>query len=414
MDDTMTSTPSPFRIPTRVLLGAGVLDRLPEVAVGFGGPRWMLVVDPGLAATPWPEKALAALRRAGGGEVRVFDRVEPNPRGTTVEALAEILRREEIGAVVGLGGGSVLDAAKAAAMLATNGGTPVDYEGRNRFSRSPLPFVAIPTTCGTGSEVTWVSVLSVPAAGAPGGGGSGRRAKISVKGDGMFPDFALVDPNLLTTLPPRLVAATGLDALTHALEALTGRLANPASDALATRAVELLCLYLSRAAADPVGDGEAREAVMTASTLAGMAFGNADVGAVHCLSETLGGFYDLPHGVLNAVLLVPVLRAHGASVHAPLAALEGVVLGRLEGGGEAAAAGRGLAALETLVARLDMPSFGSFGVPPEDHPALAAGAVANGSNASNPRPMGEREYLEVLAGLAHPAAGGSGTGPDGS
>ena len=142
------------------------------------------------------------------------------------------------------------DAAKAAAMLLPNGGSCRDYEGKNRFTRAPLPFVAIPTTCGTGSEVTWVAVITDP----------DRSWKMSLKGDGMFPDWALVDADLIATLPASLVAWTGLDALTHALEATTCRAANPASDALAEKAISLLLRYLRRAVADVAGDAEAREA----------------------------------------------------------------------------------------------------------------------------------------------------------
>ena len=384
----MSAAMSFFRVPTQLVLAPGCLDRAPELARSFGR-RALLAVDRGLEHTPWPERLLSGLVNAGL-EVEVFDEVEPNPRSATIERLAARLRKTRSEAVIGLGGGSVLDAAKAASMLATNVGSCVAYEGRNRFAERPLPFIAVPTTCGTGSEVTWVSVITVPE----------RRAKISVKGEGMFPRYALVDAELLSTLPANLVAWTALDALTHALEATTGAHANPASDALAERAIELLFRYLRRAARDVAGDAEAREGVMAASTLAGLAFGNADVAAVHCLSETLGGLYDVPHGLANAVLLAPVLRAHGASVEARLASLERVVAADGRSAAPGAAAARVLDALDALVSDLDTPSFASLDVPEADFPEIARRAVANGSNASNPRPMGEREYLEILERLA--------------
>lgn len=382
----------PFRVPTRLTLEPGCLARLGEAARSCGASRWLLAVDPGLAATPWPERALGHLR-AAGIEASIFDRIEPNPREATVERLADAMRAHGSEGVVGLGGGSVLDAAKAAAMLAANGGRLTDYEGRNRYRERPLPMIAVPTTCGTGSEVTWVSVVTVPE----------RRAKISVKGETMFPAVALVDADLLATLPARLVAWTALDALTHALEAATGRLANPVSDALAARAIALVFGYLRRAAHDVAGDREAREAVAASSTLAGLAFGSADVAAVHCLSETLGGLYDHPHGLLNAMLLAPVLRSHGEAVARPLAALAPALGGGGApagdgGGGEAAA--RVLDGIDGLVAELGVPSFASLGVPGDDFPEIARRSVANNSNGSNPRAMGEAEYLEILAGLS--------------
>ncbi|PYQ63257.1 MAG: 1,3-propanediol dehydrogenase, partial [Acidobacteria bacterium] len=268
----------PFRVPTRVLLAPGALVRLPEIVAGYQPGRVLMVTDSGIEETGIPERVWQALAE-NEIEAITFDDVEPNPRASTVDRLADWGREEGVSLVLGIGGGSVLDAAKAAAMVITNGGAAASYEGRDRYTEKPLPFLAVPTTCGTGSEVTWVSVLTVEE----------RHAKISVKGETMFPDWAIVDADLLRTLPGRLVAWTGADALTHALEAATCRLANPVSDALAEKAISLLLKYLRRAAADIAGDAEAREAVMRASTLAGLAFGNADVAAVHCLSETLGG-----------------------------------------------------------------------------------------------------------------------------
>lgn len=373
----------------RVTFGAGVLARVGELARELDGRRVLVVTDPGLRAAGYPAYAAQALI-AAGCEVRIFDDVGENPTTTEVEAGARAVADLGAELLVAVGGGSVLDAAKAASMLATNVGSCVAYEGRNRFAERPLPFIAVPTTCGTGSEVTWVSVISVPE----------RRAKISVKGDGMFPRYALVDADLLATLPPHLVAWTGLDALTHALEATTGALANPASDALAERAIELLFRHLRRAARDVAGDADARQAVMTASTLAGLAFGNADVAAVHCLSETLGGLYDVPHGLANAVLLEPVLAAHGASVEGKLADLERAATGESTSASPGEAAERVLAAIGALVSDLGTPGFGDLGVLETDFQEIARRAVANGSNASNPRLMGEREYLAILERLA--------------
>lgn len=364
-----------FRLPTHVTIQPGCLAQLPDVAAAYAAGPALLVYDAGLAATPWPGRAREALT---GCEVLVCDTVTPNPRAAAVDALAVRARAAGVRLVVGLGGGSVLDAAKAVALLLHNPGSCRDYEGTNRFAAPAAPFLAVPTTCGTGSEVTWVSVLSE-------GGG-----KFSVKGEGMFPAHALVDADVLATLPPALVATTGLDALTHALEALTGRAANPVSDVLATEAVVLLWRYLPRAARDAAGDAEAREAVMRAATLAGMAFGNADVGGVHCLSETLGGRYDLPHGLLNALLLGPVLRYHAPFIEAPLTRL-GARLGLPPGGF--------LDALDAFIDGFGLPPFAGLGIPPEAYPEIAAGAVANNSNAANPQPMAEANYRAILAAL---------------
>ncbi len=373
----------PFRVPTRVVMAPGCIAQLPEIVAGYGPKRVLMVTDPGLEEAGWPDLVWRALAEREI-EAISFDAVEPNPRASTVERLAEWGREEGASLVLGRGGGSVLDAAKAAAMMMTNSGAVADYEGRNRYENPPLPFIAVPTTCGTGSEVTWVSVLTVEE----------RQAKISVKGETMFPSWALVDADLLRTLPGRLVTWTGVDALTHAVEAYTCRLANPISDVLAASAISLLFRYLRRAAADIAGDTEAREAVMRASTLAGLAFGNADVAAVHCLSETLGGRFDVPHGLANAVLLAPVTRYNLPACAEKLAGLESV----LPDGAGAGAEGV-LQALDDLLRDLEIPPFRYLGVPVENYPWIAERAVLNGSNPSNPREMGEAEYLEVLRGL---------------
>jgi alcohol dehydrogenase len=398
----------PFRVPTRVVMAPGCLARLPEVIAGINPDRVspdrvLMVTDSGIEETGWPERIWKALAEREI-EAITFDGVEPNPRTTTVDRLAGWGREEGVSLVLGIGGGSVLDAAKAAAMMIPNGGprdlkvleelwaTPpnaedisvAQFEGRNRYEKEPLPFIAVPTTCGTGSEVTWVSVLT----------DEERQAKISVKGETMYPSWALVDCELLRTLPSHLVAWTGADALTHAVEAFTCRLANPISDALATTAISLLFRYLRRAAAGIAGDAEAREAVMRASTLAGLAFGNADVAAVHCLSETLGGRWDVPHGLANAVLLAPVTRFNLPASARKLAHLEAALPPGSRPGAEGV-----LQAIDDLVRDLEIPPFRELGISPEDYLWIAERAVGNGSNSSNAREMGVAEYLEVLESL---------------
>jgi alcohol dehydrogenase len=272
----------------------------------------------------------------------------------------------------------VLDAAKAAAMLLRNPGVITDYEGKNRFPHAAAPFIAVPTTCGTGSEVTWVSVISDPA----------RRVKISVKGDGMFPTAAIVDADLLDTLPVPLVATTGMDAVTHAIEAVIGLPANITSDALALAALSRLIPALGSDLEDPA----TRTRLMEGSTIAGMAFGNADVGAVHCLSEAIGGLLDLPHGLLNAVLLVPVLRYTAHEVDPFLAPIQEHL---------------GLTsplpdALDALRKQLGLPDVSGLRIDPAHHAEIARLAENNGSNASNRRPMTAADYQEILQ-----TAGGS-------
>ena len=379
-----------YRMPTRVHIEPGAIQRLPEAARSLGLASALLVVDQGLKNhTPWASKAERALQETGI-RVAIFDQVEQNPRTSTVTKIAELMREEKLDGVVGLGGGSVIDAAKAAAMLVDNEQRIEQYEGKNRYLKAPRPFVAIPSTCGTGSEVTWVSVLTIESI----------RSKISVKGETMFPSIALVDAELLQSLPAELVAYTGADALTHALECTTCLASNPVSDALAEKAISLLFHYLGRAAEDIENDEEAREAVMRASTLAGMAFTNADVAAVHCLSESIGGFYDMPHGKLNAILLQPVLRYQRPAIAERLAELDAVVFGTDRRSPQRERVDHFFAQLQALTQQLRIPAFSTLGLPKEDHRRIAEAATRNGSNRSNAQPMAVSSYLELLESLA--------------
>lgn len=381
-----------FRLPTHTIIGPGSLGQLAEILTSLPDGCVAVVTDPGVRASGWSDRVEWALSGAGRAFV-VLDGVEPNPRVATVDRLADEARAADCRSVIAIGGGSAIDAAKGIALLLTNPGSCRDYEGRNQFASAAAPLVAIPTTCGTGSEVTWVSVLSLEE----------DQRKISVKGDGMFPTWAIVDADVLATAPPALIASTGMDALTHAVEAILANCSNPASDALAEKAVLLLMEYLERAVADPESDVEARRQVMLASTLAGMAFGNADVGAVHCLSESLGGVYDLPHGLLNAMLLVPVVREHGSAAASGLANLEDACARRLappEGFGHADASELFIARLEDLARRCAIPAFSTLGLHADSFERIAQLAVRNGSNGSNPREWTEEDYRRVLDAAA--------------
>lgn len=366
-----------WRLPTRVIVGPGSLRQLPIVLGDYEAGTALVITDPGLGTTDLPRRVCGLIETAGF-RPWVLDEVKPNPRVSDVDGMANQAKGQGVQVVVAVGGGSVLDAAKGVALLLTNPGSIRDYEGKNQFRTPAAPVVAIPTTCGTGSEVTWVSVLT----------DAEQRRKISVKGDGLFPEWAVVDSDVLMSLPAGLVAATGMDAMTHAIEAFIGKASNPVSDELAIGAVTLLLEHLGAASADIVGNSEAREAVMRASTIAGMSFGNADVGPVHCLSESIGGRHDLPHGLLNAVLLLPVLEYYGDAAEARLQ-----MLGHRCGEQDLCRA------IGTLVSELGLPSFSALGVDAQDFEAIARSAEANGSNPSAPRTMSSGDYFNLLNAL---------------
>jgi alcohol dehydrogenase len=369
-----------YYLPTEIIFGPGMMGELGRIVnKRSASSRALLVTDRGVEAAGIAAKALAQV-----APVAVFDEIEPNPRHTSIDRGGEVARRLKPDLVIGLGGGSVLDAAKAIALLATNPGRIEEYEGREKYKSGPLPVLAVPTTCGTGSEVTWVSVITH----------TGRRFKMSIKGPLMYPRVALVDPDLLMTLPPQLVASTGLDALTHAVEAFTAKPASVITDTLALQAWGLIFRSLPEAHKDIGTNAGARESLMLGSLIAGMAFGNSDVGAVHCLAESVGSLYDTPHGVANAVFLPSVMEFNLEAAfpkYARLAAEAGI-----KAKTQRDAALRLIARLKTLSRELSVPAFRELGIPEEDLPLIAQKSFANNSNPSNIREVTASDYLNML------------------
>lgn len=312
-------------------------------------------------------------------EFDVWSGVEVNPRDTTVHTIASVFNQGEYGAIIATGGGSAMDAAKGAALVASHGGNIRDYEGwETRPVGALAPLLAIPTTAGTGSEVGSWAVITLAEA----------RRKINVGHRALAPAVALVDPLLTHSLPRSLTVSTGFDALTHAIEAYTCARANPISDAFALEAIRLVAEHLP-AATESGDDATARNGMMLASTLAGIAMDQSELGGVHCLSESLGGLYDAPHGLLNAVLL-PYVMAHNAA-HVP---------GRYARVAEALGGNQDPQEAVSRVVRmgheLELPDLASLGVQSEDLHLLSERAVAHGSNACNPEPLTPGEYQTIL------------------
>lgn len=369
-----------FHVPTKIIFESGAISRLKEVVeADFRASRILLVTDRGIVRSGIAAKALSRLPGTP-----VFDEVEQNPTHLTVNRGGSVARQLGSDLIIGLGGGSALDAAKGVALLATNPGHIEDYEGRAKYRIAPLPVIAIPTTCGTGSEVTWVAVITHKE----------RKFKMSIKGPLMFPAVALVDPDLLSTLPRPLVAATALDALTHAVEAYTAKPATFMTDVWARESFGLVFRFIQDASRDIEGNREAREGMMKGSLLAGMAFGNCDVGAVHCIAESIGALYDIPHGVANAVFLPFVMEFNlpvSAGRYAELARLAGI-----EEPGDALASRRLIQRIRELSRALGIPSCRGLGLKEYQLAEIAGKSFENNSSPSNPRDVTAGDYLSIL------------------
>lgn len=366
-----------FGLDARKLVG--------RYAQNVGARKVLLVTDRVLrSATPWVEEAVAALTGSDVPSV-VFDSVSPNPRAAEVMAGAACYARERCNAVVAVGGGSVMDCAKGIGIVCSNGGNILDFEGVDRISRPLPPLICIPTTSGTASEVSqFVIVMD-----------EGRRTKISIVSKAAVPDVALIDPATTTTMTPYLTACTGMDALTHAVEAFLANASSPITDLHAREAVRLIHEALPAVIARP-DDINWRARMMLGSLQAGLAFSNAILGAVHAMAHSLGGYLNLPHGECNAILLGPVLAANYSAVPAKCAAVGEYFGLALAGLPDRVAADRLRAAVEMFRREVGITAtLGSLGVEKLSIPALAALAITDACLATNPRAMMLRD-LEAI------------------
>jgi alcohol dehydrogenase class IV len=353
-----------FETAPKIICEQGGAARLGEIAKGLGITRLFLVTDAGLIKAGVIEGALNSLR-AAGVHAAVFSDVLADPPELSVQAAVDAARAAGVDGVAGFGGGSSMDTAKLVALLARTPQALPEIYGI-ALARGPrLPLIQVPTTAGTGSEVTPISILTTPS-----------HEKKGVVSPLLYPDVALLDGRLTLGLPPAITAMTGVDAMVHAIEAFTTRLKkNPLSDALALKALQLLYRNLP-AAVSGGQDADVREAMLLGSLFAGMAFANAPVAAVHALAYPLGGHYGLPHGLTNSLVLLPVLEFNLAAAEGLYAELGRAILPELAGANDATASRAFVAAMRERVAAMPYAqSLRQAGVKEGDLPMLAEDAM---------------------------------------
>ena len=283
-----------FYIPTVSLMGVGCSKEAGEQAKALGATKLLIVTDAGLAKMGVADTIKGYIEAAGLKAV-IFDGAEPNPTDKNVHDGVKAYTDNKCDGIVTLGGGSSHDCGKGVGMVIGNGGNIRDFDGVNKSTKPMPPFLAINTTAGTASEMTRFCIIT----------NTDTHVKMAIVDWRCTPNIAINDPVLMVGKPPALTAATGMDALTHAVEAYVSTIATPITDACAIKAIELVAQYLSQAVAN--GENlEARDKMAYAEYLAGMAFNNASLGYVHSMAHQLGGFYNLPHGVCNAILLPAV------------------------------------------------------------------------------------------------------------
>ncbi|MCD1126510.1 L-threonine dehydrogenase [Jinshanibacter sp. LJY008] len=376
---------STFFIPSVNMIGSGCLNDAVKAMQSYGYQHALVVTDSVLNKIGLVDQVRTLLSEAGI-QSTVYQGTHPNPTTTNVTEGLAILHKNSCDCVISLGGGSPHDCAKGIALVATNGGDIRDYEGVDRSARPQLPLIAINTTAGTASEMTRFCIIT----------DIDRHIKMAIVDKHVTPILSVNDSQLMTGMPKSLTAATGMDALTHAVEAYVSTAANPITDACALKAITMISHSLLTAVEQ--GDNvEAREAMAYAQFLAGMAFNNASLGYVHAMAHQLGGFYDLPHGVCNAVLL-PHVTAFNASVCAgrlkDIAQAMGV---DVKGMSDRQGADACIASIRALSKAVGIPSgLGALNVQKKDFAILATNALKDACGLTNPVQATHDEIMEIF------------------
>lgn len=364
-----------FRSPPAIHVGCGALGKIRDVLHELGSSRAVLITDSVMGSSSWIGR-IVDMATESGVSITVHDELVGEPTTNDVEAALTVVRKADANVVIGFGGGSALDTAKTAAVLHTNTGQLADFEGYERVPEPATPVIAIPTTSGTGSEVTRGAAIT----------DSSRDVKMLLMSKHLVPRAAIVDPEPTFSMPPHVTASTGLDALTHGIEAYVSRRRFPLTDALAIDAIDRISRFLARAYHDP-DDSQAREEMLVASLHAGLAFNNASVALIHGMSRPIGAYFHIPHGLSNAMLLPAVMEFSvegDRSRYGRIARTLGA-----QDQDDSAAAAAGVAIVRELATELDVPSLREWGVEETEFCAvmdkMADDAIASGSPANNPR-----------------------------
>ena len=358
-------------------------------AKNFGAQNVLVVTGPHVIQAGWVKDVTASLEEEGIA-FTVFSGVTPNPRDTEVMAGAGVYEETGCDAIVAVGGGSPLDCAKGIGIVSSNKRNILDFEGVDRIRVPPPPMICIPTTAGTGADVSQFAIIN----------DKQRKGKIAIISKMIVPDIALVDPEPLTTLPPELTAQTGMDAVTHSVEAFVSNASSPVTDVHAFESIQLMTGFLLKAYQDPE-NLEYRYQTMLGSLCAGLAFSNASLGAVHAMAHSLGGFSDLPHGECNALLLEHVMAFNYDSCpkrYEEIGEAMGLDLAALSPAGKKE---RIIGLVRSLREALNITdTLSDLGVTEADIPQLAKNALRDPCMATNPRQPAaadiERIYEEAL------------------
>jgi len=374
-----------FFIPTVTLLGVGAAKDAGTQAKALGATNLLIVTDAGLAKLGVADNIKKLITDAGLKAV-IYSGAEPNPTDKNVRDGVKAYKENKCDGIVSLGGGSSHDCGKGIGLMIANGGDIRDYEGVNKSTKPMPPFLAINTTAGTASEMTRFCIIT----------NSDTHVKMAIVDWRVTPNVAIDDPLLMVGMPPALTAATGMDALTHAVEAYVSTIANPITDACALMAIKLIADYLRPAVANGT-NLEARDKMAYAEYLAGMAFNNASLGYVHAMAHQLGGFYNLPHGVCNAILLPEVCAYNKIACPQRFADIAVAMGENIAGLAPVDAADVAIAAIRKLSKDVGIPSgLSELGVKEADFEVMATNAKKDACQFTNPRLANLQQVMGIF------------------
>lgn len=389
---------SKFMTP-EIIFGQQSISQVGESLGRLGASRVFLVSDPGVVNAGWVEQIIHYVKESGL-DYFLWTGLTPNPKDYEVHAGVEQYREYECNAILGVGGGSSIDAAKAIALLGTNGGQIHEYEGVDKITRPLPPMVMVPTTAGAGSEVSQFSIIA----------DTSRKVKMTIISKSLIPDIAIIDPQTLTTKDGPLTANTGMDALTHAIESYLSLAATPLTEVLSLQAMKLISQYLRPSVASPYNI-EAKQAMAMASLQAGIAFSNAILGAVHAMSHQLGGFLDLPHGEVNAILLPYILEYNYIAAPERYKNIAEALGEHTSGLSLSDSSRLALKAVKELASDLQIPdSLAGLTLSAEQIERLSIHAIRDVCMATNPREMGIQDVSRIFRQVLQEGVHGDKTG----
>lgn len=372
-----------FKTPKKIVYGLGSVKAVGEETAQYGKRAFIVTGKNSTKKSGALDKVIESLKKSNI-ETFIFDQVESDPSVDTVERGVKEAKDKEIDVIVALGGGSPLDAAKAIGMMITNSGSVTDYEKKVPEIES-IPIIAIPTTAGTGSEVTRFSVIT----------DTERKIKMLIGGDAIIPKVAILDAELTITMPPEITAATGMDALTHAIEAYISKAAQPLSTSQALLAIKNISSNLIKAISNG-DDIEAREKMMLGQMQAGLAFSNASVALVHAMSRPLGAFFQVPHGMANAILLPKVMEYNRVAVPEKFKDIAEAMGENISDLSIREASKLAVKAIKDLYDETGLPkTLKEVGVTKESIEELAKDAYKSGSTSLNPRKATIEDIISI-------------------